>query len=486
MRSQVLTIPFIVSFGILSGDAFHPHGSISFAVRLPQHNQNQHESNAKRTTTRTPSHQRRHSVSQEATIINGLDSEQKQRQQQQQRRSNVIVRRKTISTPKSPIFDDICDTTGITLTRFMNEIAIINPELRELTTLFGAIDTACKAISNLVKRSQLPSSETLGLQGDINIQGEDQKKLDVITNNLLKRALRFTGRLGVLASEEEDVPVDLIGPSSTDTSESIIIEEGDRYVAVFDPLDGSSNVDAGIPTGTIIGIYEHDDTCDIDPSCYGDDCTEQEASCLANTLQPGTNLVAAAYCLYSSSTLFALTLGNGVYIFTLDENIGEFVLSKPNVKIPEDATIYSFNEANIDMWDKPIRDCVVKWRSGTGLSNKRYTSRYIGSMVGDVHRTLLYGGVFGYPSDTKNANGKLRLLYEGAPMSFIMEQAGGLSTTGTQRVMEISPDYVHQRVPVIMGSRNAVQEVIDAYSTWNNSNKNNDDIINEEDLIAND
>jgi fructose-1,6-bisphosphatase I len=255
----------------------------------------------------------------------------------------------------------------------------------------------------------------------------------------------------------------LIG-SATSDSQEVIIEEGEKYVAVFDPLDGSSNVDAGIPTGTIIGIYEHDESCAIDPECIGDDCTEQEAQCLANTLQPGTNLVAAAYCLYSSSTFLALTLGNGVYIFTLDQTLGEFVLSKPQVRIPEDCKIYSMNEANLEKWDAPLQKVVKGWRAGTGKSGERFSSRYIGSMVGDVHRTLLYGGVFGYPGDTKNPNGKLRLLYEGAPMSFIMEQAGGLSTTGTERVMEITPEFVHQRVPVIMGSKNAVQEVIDAYA----------------------
>ncbi|KAL3929437.1 MAG: hypothetical protein SGBAC_012209 [Bacillariaceae sp.] len=366
-------------------------------------------------------------------------------------------------TTKAPVFDEVCETTGVTLTRFMNEVAILNPEIAEITTLFGAIDTACKAISNLVKRSQLPSSETLGYQGEVNVQGEDQKKLDVITNDLLKRALRFTGRLGVLASEEDDEPVDLIGNAFTD-SEEIVIDEGERYVAVFDPLDGSSNVDAGIPTGTIIGIYEHDECCEIDYDCIDEeDCTEQEAQCLANTLQPGTNLVASAYCLYSSSTFLALTLGNGVYIFTLDETIGEFVLSKPNVKIPEDCKIYSFNESNLEKWDEPMQKVVKGWREGSGKSGERFSSRYIGSMVGDVHRTLLYGGVFGYPADIKNPNGKLRLLYEGAPMSFIMEQAGGLSTTGKKRVMEYVPEYVHQRIPIVMGSKNGVQEVIDAY-----------------------
>ena len=187
---------------------------------------------------------------------------------------------------------------------------------------------------------------------------------------------------------------------------------------------------------------------------------------IANTLQPGTNLVAAAYCLYSSSTFLVLTLGAGTYGFTLDENLGEFVLSHPDMKIPETSSIMSFNEANTHMWDEPLQEVVANWKAGTGKSGKKFSSRYIGSMVGDVHRTLLYGGVFGYPGDKKNPNGKLRLLYEGAPMSFIMEQAGGMSTTGTQRVMEISPDIVHQRVPILMGSKNDIQEVIDAYSNW--------------------
>lgn len=368
---------------------------------------------------------------------------------------------------KAPVFDEVCDATGVTLTRFMNEVAMLNPDLRELCTLFGAIDTACKAISNLVKRSLLPSSELLGLQGEVNIQGEDQKKLDVIANDLLKRALRFTGRVGVLASEEEDYPVDLMGRNRNANAE-IVIEEGDRFVAVFDPLDGSSNLDAGIPTGTIIGVYEHDENCYVDPSCIDEDCTEEEAQCLANTLQPGTNLVAAAYCLYSSSTFIVLTLGNGVYMFTLDENIGEFVLSKPNVKIPNESKIYSLNEANIDLWDEPMRETVKAWRSGTGITGAKFSSRYIGSMVADIHRTLLYGGVFGHPADTKNPNGKLRLLYEGAPMSFIMEQAGGWATTGRGRVMEISPQVVHQRVPIVMGSKINVKEVIDAYAAWTN------------------
>ena len=159
-----------------------------------------------------------------------------------------------------------------------------------------------------------------------------------------------------------------------------------------------------------------------------------------------------------------LTLGSGTYGFTLDDNIGEFVLSHPDIRIPESSSILSFNEANTAKWDEPLQEVVNNWKTGTGRSGKKFSSRYIGSMVGDIHRTLMYGGVFGYPGDTKNPNGKLRLLYEGAPMSFIMEQAGGLSSTGMQRVMEIQPEFVHQRVPIIMGSRDDVQEVIDAYT----------------------
>merc|ERR1712176_1049377 len=150
-----------------------------------------------------------------------------------------------------------------------------------------------------------------------------------------------------------------------------------------------------------------------------------------------------------------------------DENLGEFVLSHPDLKIPETSSIISFNEANTHMWDEPLRNVISNWKEGTGKSGRKFSSRYIGSMVGDVHRTLLYGGVFGYPGDTKNPNGKLRLLYEGAPMSFIMEQAGGVSTTGKERVMDITPEYVHQRVPIIMGSKNDIEEVIEAYSDAN-------------------
>lgn len=367
---------------------------------------------------------------------------------------------------QSPVFEEVCETTGVTLTRFMYEIEKVNPELGELSQLFSGIQTASKAITNLVKRSQLPSSSVLGLEGAVNVQGEDQKKLDVITNDILKRALRFTGKVGVLASEEEDAPVDVLA-----TKKEVIYDEGSQYVTVFDPLDGSSNVDAGIPTGTIFGIFHHDETCDISAFLESDDsATPDDGVCMVNTLQPGINLAAAGYVLYSSSTFLTMTIGNGVYGFTLDEQLGEFVLSHPCVEIPESKNIMSFNEANCDLWDQPMQDMHEAWRTGKSKAGERYTSRYVGSMVADVHRTLLYGGVFGYPGDAKNKNGKLRLLYEGAPMSFLVEQAGGLASTGRGRVMEITPENVHQRVPVIMGSKTEVQEVIDAYEAWDQEN----------------
>jgi fructose-1,6-bisphosphatase I len=354
----------------------------------------------------------------------------------------------------------------------MIEVERVNPDLQELAQLFSGIQTAAKAISNLVKRSQLPTSSTLGYQGEINVQGEDQKKLDVITNNVLKLALRHTGKVQVLASEEEDTPVGVnslntMNKDTASTEKEVIYDEGSKYVTVFDPLDGSSNVDAAIPTGTIFGIFPHDEFCDISGFLDSDeDFNEDEMNCMVNTLQPGNNLVAAGYILYSSSTILTMTIGCGVCSFTLDEQLGEFILSHPNVQIPESAPIMSFNEANYDMWDEPMQQVHNKWRKGTSTLNKRYTSRYVGSMVADVHRTLMYGGVFGYPADLKNKNGKLRLLYEAAPMSFLMEQAGGLSSTGKVRIMDIVPENVHQRVPVILGSKTEVQEVIDAYEAF--------------------
>jgi fructose-1,6-bisphosphatase I len=250
----------------------------------------------------------------------------------------------------------------------------------------------------------------LGLEGNVNVQGEEQKKLDVITNDVLKASLEWSGHLGTLASEEEDEPINIMTDIRGNSvySNDVLIEKGGKYVAVFDPLDGSSNVDASIPTGTIFGIFRNDEECnfitDEDPDQILDD---EDERCLQNALQPGENLVAAGYCLYSSSTILMFTIGNGVQGFTLDEAIGEYRLTHPNVRIPKRGSIYSMNEANRWDWDQPMQDYITDIQQGRGDLKKRYSSRYIGSMVADVHRTLLYGGIFGYPADKKNPDGKL-------------------------------------------------------------------------------
>jgi fructose-1,6-bisphosphatase I len=346
----------------------------------------------------------------------------------------------------------------VTLSRFMIETALANPELSELESIFSSIETASKTISNLVRRSSLTGLTGYLDSGNINIQGEEQKKLDVITNDVLKNALRYTGRMGVLASEEEDAPVEVDDDIEEKYQKEVLVEKTrGKYVAVFDPLDGSSNVDAGIPTGTIFGIFEDkQDECDL----TADDLD----TCLETTLQPGNSLVASGYVLYSSATHLFMTLGAGTYGFTYDEHIGEFVLTHPCVEIPKRGKIYSCNEANRPYWDKPLQDYFEGLSTGTGESKTQYTSRYIGSMVGDVHRTLLYGGVFGYPADAKNKNGKLRLLYEAAPMAFLVEQAGGAATTGRGRIMDIEPTNVHQRVPCMLGSVDDVNELLGHYS----------------------
>lgn len=294
-----------------------------------------------------------------------------------------------------------------------------------------------------------------GLQddgGSVNVQGEEQKKLDVVTNEVFKNALKWSGKFTSLASEEEAnlVPVlDNLGREVYSNEVVVTTDDTGGYTAVFDPLDGSSNVDASIPTGTIFGIFARHDNYE------GIDAAQQ---CLQNTLQPGENLVAAGYCLYSSAVTLVFTLGCGVMGFTLDENIGEFRLTHPHIVIPSRGKIYSFNEANRHDWDAPLQAYINDLQKGRGETQQRYTSRYIGSMVADVHRTLLYGGVFGYPSDKRNPNGKLRLLYEAAPMAFLVEQAGGRAFSEDIRILDIVPQSVHQRVPCILGSPEDVDE----------------------------
>ncbi|KAG7565614.1 Fructose-1-6-bisphosphatase class I N-terminal [Arabidopsis suecica] len=314
----------------------------------------------------------------------------------------------------------------------------------ELTIVMSSISMACKQIASLVQRAGI--SNLTGVQGAVNIQGEDQKKLDVISNEVFSNCLRSSGRTGIIASEEEDVPV--------------AVEESysGNYVVVFDPLDGSSNIDAAVSTGSIFGIYSPNDECIVDDSDDIAALGSEEQRCIVNVCQPGNNLLAAGYCMYSSSVIFVLTLGKGVFSFTLDPMYGEFVLTQENIEIPKAGKIYSFNEGNYQMWDGKLKKYIDDLKD-PGPSGKPYSARYIGSLVGDFHRTLLYGGIYGYPRDAKSKNGKLRLLYECAPMSFIVEQAGGKGSDGHQRVLDIQPTEIHQRVPLYIGSTEEVEKL---------------------------
>ena len=373
-----------------------------------------------------------------------------------------------------PVFPEVCEFAGVTLSRYNIEMVRANPDqpdLAELVSVMTAVERACKTISSLVRRA--PMGGVLGLQeggGSINVQGEEQKKLDVITNTVLKNALRFTGKMGVLASEEEDAPVGMDNDNSAQYKDvwkkEVVVEESGRYIAVFDPLDGSSNVDANIPTGTIFGIYEEPDGCVIDANGDGVVTDAEMRDCLGATLQSGNKLVVSGYCLYSAATSFVMSFGGGsCQGFTLDESVGEFVLTQPNMQIPaRGKPIYSINEANRWQWDEPLRDYVTAVQKGEGETGKQYTARYLGSMVGDIHRTLLYGGIFGYPADTKNKNGKLRLLYEAAPIAFLMEAAGGSAVGGKgERILGIEPTDVHQRVPCFFGSADEISEMRSYY-----------------------
>lgn len=304
-----------------------------------------------------------------------------------------------------------------------------------MAAVISSIATACKQIGSLVNRAGI--SNLTGLAGQENVQGEDQKKLDVISNEVFGNCLRSSGRTGVIASEEEDLPV--------------AVEEtfSGEYVVVFDPLDGSSNIDAGISVGSIFGIYEPSPECSIEDM---DDPEEMMKKCVLNVCQAGNELLCAGYTLYSSATILVLTVGQGVYGFTFDPLIGEFILSHPNIRIPDKGKIYSFNEGNYQLWTEEQKAYIDSLKHPEKWGGKPYSSRYIGSLVGDFHRTLLYGGIYGYPGDSKNTNGKLRLLYECAPMSMIAEQAGGKGSTGFKRVLDIVPEAVHQRVPLFVGS----------------------------------
>lgn len=282
--------------------------------------------------------------------------------------------------------------------------------------------------------------KSIGLAGGANATGDEQKKLDVLSNDIMVNALRSSGKTAVLVSEELE--------------EAIIVEDRlkGKYCVVFDPLDGSSNIDAGVNIGTIFGIYRIQDG---------------SKGTISDVLRPGSEMVAAGYTMYGSSANLVLTTGQGVNGYTLDNALGEFILTHPNIKIPPRGKIYSFNEGNSVYFHKPVIRYLesIKYPSN---GKSPYSARYIGSMVADVHRTLLYGGIFGYPNDKKSKKGKLRLLYEAFPMAFLTEQAGGIATTGVERILDIVPTEIHQRTPVFLGSKEDVQDLMRFYEEETN------------------
>ncbi|XP_031128891.1 fructose-1,6-bisphosphatase, chloroplastic-like [Ipomoea triloba] len=314
----------------------------------------------------------------------------------------------------------------------------------ELAIVLSSISLACKQIASLLQRSNIIN--LTGAQGTVNVQGEDQKKLDVISNTLFCNCLRSSGRTGIIASEEEDVPVAVEETNSG------------NYIVVFDPIDGSANIDTSLTTGSIFGIYSPDEQClfDIDDEDSMLDAEKQK--CIVNVCQPGKNLVAAGYCLYSSAAVFTLSLGKGVYAFTLDPAYGEFVLTHENIKIPKTGKIYSFNEGNYELWDEKLKNYLGYLRT-PGDNGKPYSGRYIGCLVGEIHRMLLYGGIYGNPKNINSKDGNLRLLYECAPMSYIVEQAGGKAIDGHQRILDIKPDKIHQRTPIFVGSPEEIERL---------------------------
>ena len=322
-----------------------------------------------------------------------------------------------------PMIDDKI----VTIERFLLDT---QPESAtgELTAIFYDLAVAGKIIGAQTRRAGL--LDMLGLAGKTNVQGESQQKLDLLADEIIVRLNDHTGRLAAMVTEER--------------KDWVHIPEGYQkgsYVLVYDPLDGSSNIDTNISIGTIFGIYH---VLDRDNPGRLEDC-----------LQPGRNLVAAGYIFYGTSTMLVYSAGKGVHSFTLEPSMGEFLLSKENIRIPEPPAYYSLNHAAGRTWCDGMNQ-YVSWLRDSYAPALSY--RYIGSMVADFHRNLLYGGVFAYPATPAKPNGKIRLLYEAAPLAFIAEQAGGYGSDGKQRILDITPTDIHQRTPVFIGNRDLVEK----------------------------
>lgn len=299
------------------------------------------------------------------------------------------------------------------------------------SNLLEHIALAAKVISREVNKAGLVDLN--GFTGETNVQGEEVRKLDEYANETLINMLRQSGYLAGMASEEEEdvLSVEEPRPSS-------------KYMVLFDPLDGSSNIDANVSVGTIFSIIQKDDVSDR--------VTQEDF------LKPGRQQVAAGYVVYGSSTMLVYTTGNGVHGFTLDSSVGEFLLSHPDIQTPSKGKIFSFNMGNLGRLDEGTSSYLRYLTSENRPEGRPYSLRYIGSLVSDFHRNLLYGGIFLYPADRKVPDGKLRLLYEASPLAFIVEQAGGRASTGWQDILDVEPEELHQRVPLFIGSREDVDE----------------------------
>jgi fructose-1,6-bisphosphatase I len=327
-------------------------------------------------------------------------------------------------------------TNKITLTQFIIEQQRSLPATSgTFTLLLNNIITACKEISHLVNRGDLVG--VLGSAESENVQGEVQKKLDIITHDIMVNALNWTGHTRGMASEEIDDIIQI--PAQ--------YPKGD-YLVLFDPLDGSSNIDVNMTVGTIFSILH---------------CPEDITPTEADFLRQGTEQVCAGFVLYGPSTMLVLTTGQGVNAFTLDQDIGEFILTHPEIKIPEDTQEFAINMSNQRFWQPPVQRYVSECVQGTdGVREKDFNMRWIASLVAEVYRILTRGGVFMYPLDTRDPSktGRLRLMYEANPMAFIIEQAGGACSTGRERILDIKPTGIHQRVPLILGSKNEVERIV--------------------------
>ena len=331
-------------------------------------------------------------------------------------------------------------SSKISLTRYLVEQQRAEGHIpSELRLLLEVVARACKSISQAVNKGALGG--VLGTADSENVQGEVQKKLDIIANEVLIEANEWGGHLAAMASEEMDeiLPIPNRYPAG-------------EYLLLFDPLDGSSNIDVNVSIGTIFSVLkkQNDDPSKIDPVSTKD------------FLQPGRQQVAAGYCVYGPQTTLVLTVGDGVAMFTLDREQGSFVLTQENVTIPADTQEFAINMSNMRHWDEPVKRYIDECLQGAeGPRGKNFNMRWIASMVADVHRILTRGGVFMYPWDKREPGkpGKLRLMYEANPMSWLIEQAGGASTNGQQRIMDIEPTQLHQRVSVILGSKNEVERV---------------------------